>query len=139
MKAVVSLCVMIFMHCVADYYLQGILASMKQKEWWAKQFPNHSEFSRSVYTKDYIAALMAHSYEWSFLILSPMLYYCICNSDNIPALIFYLIALISEMLIHVGIDNDKANEKKLNLIQDQFLHLFQILTIWLAWLLVIGF
>ena len=28
---------MIFMHILDDYCLQGILASMKQKEWWRKQ------------------------------------------------------------------------------------------------------
>lgn len=30
------LLLMIFLHIVDDYYLQGILASMKQKEWWNK-------------------------------------------------------------------------------------------------------
>jgi hypothetical protein len=28
---------MCFCHIVDDYYLQGILASMKQKNWWTKQ------------------------------------------------------------------------------------------------------
>ena len=27
---------MVFLHIVDDYYLQGILASMKQKQWWLK-------------------------------------------------------------------------------------------------------
>lgn len=33
------LLLMIFLHIVDDYYLQGILASMKQKEWWHKTAP----------------------------------------------------------------------------------------------------
>ena len=37
MKSVLILFAMIFCHIVDDYYLQGILASMKQKAWWQKQ------------------------------------------------------------------------------------------------------
>lgn len=35
------LLLMIFLHIVDDYYLQGILASMKQKEWWHKTAPEN--------------------------------------------------------------------------------------------------
>ena len=28
---------MILLHVIDDFHLQGILASMKQKEWWKKQ------------------------------------------------------------------------------------------------------
>ena len=39
MSKIFILLFMIMMHIVDDYYLQGILASMKQKSWWMKQ-PN---------------------------------------------------------------------------------------------------
>ena len=42
------LLLMIFAHIVDDYYLQGILASMKQKSWWTKQ-----EGYKSLYKNDY--------------------------------------------------------------------------------------
>lgn len=47
---------MIFCHIVDDYYLQGWLASAKQKEWWSKNAPN------PLYKYDYIMALFMHSF-----------------------------------------------------------------------------
>ena len=35
-----SLIIMVFLHIVDDYYLQGVLATMKQKDWWIKNAPN---------------------------------------------------------------------------------------------------
>ena len=31
---------MLFLYIVDDYYLQGILASMKQKKWWKENAPD---------------------------------------------------------------------------------------------------
>ena len=39
---------MIFCHIVDDYYLQGKLASMKQKSWWEKNAPDR------LYKYDYL-------------------------------------------------------------------------------------
>ena len=36
---VLVLFAMLFCHIVDDYYLQGILASMKQKSWWEANAP----------------------------------------------------------------------------------------------------
>lgn len=60
---------MIFCHIVDDYYLQGWLASAKQKEYWRKQ-ENYSE----KYKNDYIAALFMHSFSWGFMIMLPIAY-----------------------------------------------------------------
>ena len=30
----INLLTMIFLHIVDDYYLQGVLAKMKQRKWW---------------------------------------------------------------------------------------------------------
>ena len=50
MNESLMLILMIFCHIVDDYYLQGWLASAKQKEWWNKNAPdplykNDYEFS----------------------------------------------------------------------------------------------
>ena len=56
---------MIFCHIVDDYYLQGWLASAKQKSWWEKNAPE------KLYKYDYLAALFMHSFSWSFMIMLP--------------------------------------------------------------------
>ena len=38
---------MIQLHIVDDYMLQGILASLKQKQWWEKNYP------QEIYKNDY--------------------------------------------------------------------------------------
>ena len=43
---------MLFCHIVDDYYLQGWLASAKQKSWWEKNNPN------PLYKNDYIQILV---------------------------------------------------------------------------------
>lgn len=47
---------MIFCHIIDDYFLQGILASMKQKVWWKENYPD------KIYSKDYLMALFMHSF-----------------------------------------------------------------------------
>jgi hypothetical protein len=58
---------MLFMHIVDDYYLQGILASMKQKSWWQKL-----ESYKDFYKYDYIVALIMHSFSWAFMVMMPI-------------------------------------------------------------------
>jgi hypothetical protein len=57
------LLIMIFLHIVDDYYLQGFLASLKQKRWWEKNAPD------KLYRKDYIMALLEHAFSWTFMIM----------------------------------------------------------------------
>ena len=122
--------IFLFLHCFADYHLQGILANMKCKDWWAKQFLNESEFSRSKYNKDYLVALWTHSFEWAFFITIPFLYICIINTNRNGLLITYLIMLLENTLIHAFIDNQKANKLRINLVEDQLFHLIQIFGTW---------
>lgn len=49
--------IMLFCHIVDDYYLQGILASMKQKAWWKKQ-ESYSE----KYENSWVVALFMHAF-----------------------------------------------------------------------------
>lgn len=102
---------MLFCHIVDDYYLQGWLASAKQKEWWRKNAPD------LLYKNDYQMALMMHSISWAFSIMIPL---AILGKWNLG---LFLI----NMFVHYQIDDLKANLKKINLIQDQTIHVFQIL------------
>lgn len=127
---------MLFLHCFADYHLQGILASMKQKEWWLKQAPNIVEFNKSQYKNDYKAALIVHAFEWSFIVLIPMLYEC--YKTPVYSIIGYVTLLIANIYFHYMVDDGKANKKTLNLIEDQILHIGQIIFSWLMWTVIIG-
>lgn len=106
---------MLFAHIVDDYYLQGWLASAKQRNWWKKNAPEE------LYKYDYLAALTMHSISWSFMILLP-----IAVSRGLNVGIPFLLAVIGNASIHGFVDNLKANRKKINLIQDQMIHIIQI-------------
>ena len=115
---------MIFCHLIDDYKLQGILAQMKQKSWWRKQTDNQ------LYKNDYKIALIEHAFSWSFTTTLPLLYIAITQDNNIliwMLIIFYIINTI----IHAFIDNQKANAHTINLVDDQVIHLFQILYTWI--------
>lgn len=56
---------MVFCHIVDDYYLQGILAKLKQKSYWELNAPDKK------YENDYRMALLMHSISWSFMIMLP--------------------------------------------------------------------
>lgn len=114
---------MIFCHIVDDYYLQGWLASAKQKSWWEKNAPN------PLYKHDYIAALFMHSFSWAFMImLIPTIYVLVIGGSWYPVL------FIGNVLIHMFVDNEKANKKTINLVQDQFCHIIQIIWTWICFM-----
>ena len=107
---------MIFCHIVDDYYLQGWLASAKQKKYWKENAPDE------MYKYDYIWALIMHSFSWTFMIMLPIAF---CYGFNIP---FQFIRIfLWNTAIHAITDDSKANRKRLNLIQDQTIHLVQII------------
>lgn len=118
MKYAIILLFMIFLHVVDDYYLQGILASMKQKSWWLK----NSEYNDK-YKNDYVVALIMHSFSWTFMVMFPVLIYLILFR-NITWTFLYLFAV--NLFCHAYTDNEKANKKTINLVQDQTIHIFQI-------------
>ena len=105
---------MIFLHIVDDYYLQGILAQMKQKKFWKEQAPDE------LYKYDYIWALIMHAFSWTFMIMLPLIFV------SPISLAFYVIFVVN-LAIHAYVDNLKANKHKINLWQDQLIHLAQII------------
>lgn len=107
---------MLFLHLVDDYYLQGWLASAKQKSWWEKNSPD------KLYSHDYIMALCEHAFSWTFMImLIPAVFNYVC-SHNIP--IDYFLFFVLNWVAHSIIDNFKANKKYINLIHDQLFHTY---------------
>ena len=115
---------MLFLHLVDDYYLQGWLASAKQKSWWEKNAPD------KLYSHDYIMALCEHAFSWTFMImLIPAIFNYVCN-HNIP--VDYFLFFVLNWIIHCIIDDLKANKKDINLVQDQLFHVIQIALTWIA-------
>ena len=114
---------MIFTHIVDDYYLQGILAKMKQRKWWKENAPDE------LYKHDYIVALITHAFSWSFMITLPTL---IVSNEYILMCCYILI----NTAFHAYIDNEKANKLSISLVQDQICHLCQIAVLWLTVVLV---
>ncbi len=111
---------MIFCHILDDYYLQGILAQLKQKQWWKEHIDNKK------YDKDYIMALFCHSFSWSFSIQIPFL----ILSFYVKVFSLNVILFVINLIVHMYIDDLKCNKFKINLIQDQLLHFLQIFITW---------
>ena len=122
---------MIFMHIVDDYYLQGKLAELKQKLWWENQrayweqhVPN-CDYDK--YKYDYIVALICHGFSWSVMVHTPMAIYFYLIGELSIASYALVGSIIAQASIHSFIDDLKANKFKINLIDDQLLHLIQIM------------
>ena len=117
---------MIFCHIVDDFFLQGMcLSNLKQKEWWEK---NTSE---EKYKYDYLAALFMHCASWAFMIMLPLIVY----SKGQLGWIYIMYPI--NLSIHFFVDDLKANKRKINLIQDQSVHLVQIVITLVLYLVTI--
>lgn len=108
---------MIFLHIIDDFFIQsaGFLARGKQKEWWKENAPD------LLYSHDYLICLIMHGFSWAFMVMLP-----IAIELNFQVPDEFVIGLIMNTIIHCIIDDLKANRHKLNLIEDQSLHLIQI-------------
>lgn len=107
---------MIFCHIADDYYLQGILAKLKQKFFWKMNAPD------KMYEYDYIIALIMHSLSWSFMVMLPLL----VNFDFYPPALFFVLYAVNTA-VHSIVGDLKANKRQINLIADQSIHIVQIL------------
>lgn len=115
---------MVFLHVVDDYYLQGCLAKFKQKSYWEENAPD------KIYRYDYIMALAMHAFSWTFMIQLPvMVMIFIGLRSNIKD---YCVLFIMNWITHAMVDHLKANRKCINLIQDQLIHLVQIIYTWVC-------
>lgn len=109
---------MIFMHVIDDFNLQGWLASAKQKEYWMENAP------QDLHKYDYICALIIHSFSWAFMIMLPIAYYISFEIDAI-----FVVVLVANTIIHAAVDDLKANKREINLWVDQLIHILQIVLI----------
>ena len=130
MAYIFILLLMVFLHIINDYNLQGWLANAKQKSWWTINAP------QDMYRHDYIVALFEHAFSWAFMVqLHVVVYdYFAFNNNNI---LYSIIACISNMFIHAYIDNEKANKRTINLVQDQTMHFAQIILTLVLFLLFV--
>lgn len=116
--------IMIFCHLIDDYKLQGILANMKQRKWWKENA------DKDLYRNDYKIALIEHAFSWSFTTTLPFLVIAfIQNNTSLAGLL--IISYIINTEIHAFVDDLKANKFKINLIEDQLIHLLQIIGTWI--------
>ena len=116
---------MIFFHVVADYNLQGWLASAKQKSYWEENAPD------KFYKYDYICALIMHSISWTFMVMLPIAYFHRFNID-----VAFIIFFVANIVVHAIVDHLKANAKTINLWVDQLVHIAQMF-VTAGWLLYI--
>lgn len=114
---------MIYLHIVDDFYMQGWLASAKQRKWWEENAPD------DLYQADYIMALAIHSISWSFMVMLP-----VAISMRFDCDIRFLAAFVLNAMVHMVVDDLKANQLKINLVIDQLIHLIQITITALAFL-----
>lgn len=111
------LLLMIFLHIVDDYKLQaGVLNNLKQKKFWEENAPDE------LYKYDYIWALIMHSFSWSFMIMLPIAFKMGLKLD-----LSFILMFILNVIIHANTDDMKANRHQINLIQDQLIHIGQII------------
>ena len=117
------LAMMLFCHIIEDFHIQGILADMKQKCWWRNQYTEYGKGLKpntmKKYDKDYAVALLMHGFEWAFIVHIPLMWFV-----GLQPVI--LLSITANALVHAYIDNMKCNRLRINLIQDQILHIVQI-------------
>lgn len=121
---ILILFIMLFLHLVDDYYLQGILASMKQKKWWEEQTIDPK------YKNDYKIALAEHAFSWTFMIMLPAMVSIFYNKSYYESTMVYTFCFILNCIIHGIVDDLKANKLKINLVQDQLIHIVQVIVTW---------
>ena len=110
-----TILLMIFCHVVADYNLQGWLASAKQQSYWEANAPDKK------YKYDYLCALVTHSFAWTFMVMLPLAYLL---EFDINA--WFVCMFAWNLIAHALVDHMKANWKIINLWVDQLIHFGQI-------------
>lgn len=138
-KFLVLMC-MLAAHVFADYFLQGVMAQMKQRNWWRLQV---KDYDKSIYRNDHKAVLLNHSFQWSFVVLLPVLYDIYYKAWGfepfaIKTVSIYIGLIVMNTFVHYKIDNLKANKNAISLVTDQLVHFAQIVVTWLVYFTLIG-
>ncbi len=113
---VFAILAMLFLHVIDDFVLQAaFLTNGKQRSWWEKNTDD------PMYKWDYIPCLIAHSVSWTFIVMLPIFWYRTWDASEMVGV------FILNATIHGITDDLKANQKKINLIVDQSIHVAQII------------
>lgn len=117
---ILTLFCMIFMHIIADYIVQtDLLAKLKVNRNWDQIRKDNPQFK---WKYDYVMVLFLHSFSWTFMIMIPVL---LIDLD----LRFILGNIVLHTILHMEIDDMKANQHSITFLEDQLLHFVQILVI----------
>ena len=124
--------IMILLHILEDFHLQGILANMKQKSWWQSECNKLGiKYESSKYKHDYIISLYIHALENSIFITLPLIIdgfiATLTINPNNCLFIGWVFIIFANTVVHAFIDNFKCNNKGINLITDQLLHFIFII------------
>ena len=117
---------MFLCHLLADYPLQGWLAQAKNKLYWKDTQTPH----------DWLMALICHAMMWGIMIYLPFIFIGETDFGGWVETLFWLTLPIN-IIIHIFVDNAKANLHKLDLITDQLIHFLQITTTWLFYMILL--
>lgn len=121
--------IMVLAHIIADFNIQNdVIAKFKCKDFWKNNYPD------KLYRYDYIIVLFIHGFTWSIIVSLPLIVYGFIYFGN-GANYNILLQILFHTAFHAWIDNAKANLKEINLIQDQILHLLQVVLIWSIYIL----
>lgn len=128
--AIIMFVLAMFCHVVDDFYLQGILAKLKQRAWWKENAPE------KIYKYDYVAALFIHAFSWSVMITIPYIALMLVRQDY-SIISVWVATLLGNTIIHAVVDTLKCNRGCINLLTDQNIHTTQVaitcLILFLMW------
>lgn len=125
-ELLIILMLMFLCHFLADYPLQGWLAQAKNKLYWKETKTPH----------DWVMALICHAMMWGIMIYLPIFFIGEIDFGGLVEVSFWL-TLPLNIVLHFIIDNAKANEHKIDLITDQYLHFLQISITWSFYVLLL--
>ena len=111
-------------HVLDDFGLQHFthLNELKQKAWWTEQLKKYPALDARLYKHDYIVCLMLHAFKWTCLTMVPMLI-----AFGLPSAWTLALLVIFSTATHAFIDDLKANKLKISLLQDQAMHVLQLI------------
>lgn len=82
-----------------------------------------------MYKKDYLMALGEHAFSWTFMVmLIPSIYILVNHVSEMDGI--YFVAFCVNWATHFLVDDFKANQRMINLVQDQLIHIGQVIATW---------
>lgn len=72
------------------------------------------------------------AFSWTFMIMLIPTIYIYFNSCNVG---MYLFMFCFNWAVHCIVDDSKANKKMINLIQDQLIHISQVILTWAVFII----